>query len=108
MLLNGVRTGYPSNISTQKQHGSQQQTAESFIAALLFAAHPIHTEAVAGIVGLAELLSAAISLTALLAYIAAARSSAVPQHYSMLAVSILTLWAAALAKEIGITMVSNC
>ena len=107
-MLISLRFGHESNISTQKQHGVQRPTPEAFIAALLFAAHPIHTEAVAGIVGLAELLSAAIGLSALLAYIAAARASAVSQHYSLLVVSILTLWAAALAKEIGITMVSNC
>ena len=46
--------------------------AEALLAGLLFALHPIHTEAVAGIVGQAELLCAALSILALLAYMAAA------------------------------------
>ena len=50
---------------------SDRQQAEGLLAALLFAVHPIHTEAVAGIVGQAELLSAAMSILALLTYIRA-------------------------------------
>ncbi|KAK3917710.1 Protein O-mannosyl-transferase TMTC1, partial [Frankliniella fusca] len=38
-------------------------------AALLFAVHPVHCEAVAGIVGRADLLAAALSLLALLAFL---------------------------------------
>ena len=45
---------------------------EAFVAALLFAVHPVHTEAVSGIVGHAELLCAALSILALLSYMAAA------------------------------------
>ena len=47
------------------------QQAEGMLAALIFAVHPIHTEAVAGIVGQAELISAAMSILALLTYIKA-------------------------------------
>lgn len=45
---------------------------EAIMAAGLFAAHPIHTEAVAGVVGQAELLCALLAITALLVYCAAA------------------------------------
>lgn len=48
------------------------QQGEALLAGLLFALHPIHTEAVAGIVGQAELLCAALSVLAFLAYMAAA------------------------------------
>ena len=41
---------------------------EAGLAAGLFACHPIHTEAVAGIVGQAELLCASLSILAFLAY----------------------------------------
>lgn len=41
----------------------------SLIAALIFAVHPIHTEAVTGVVGRAETLSSVFFLTALLLYI---------------------------------------
>ena len=48
------------------------QQSEALLAGLLFALHPVHTESVAGIVGQAELLCAALSVLALLAYMAAA------------------------------------
>ncbi|XP_013776748.2 transmembrane and TPR repeat-containing protein CG4050-like [Limulus polyphemus] len=41
----------------------------SFVAAILFSVHPIHTEAVAGVVGRAELLSAVFFLSALSQYV---------------------------------------
>ncbi|KAF8071070.1 Tmtc4 [Scenedesmus sp. PABB004] len=41
---------------------------QALVAALLFALHPIHTEAVAGVVGCAELICAVCSLPALLLY----------------------------------------
>ena len=79
---------------------------EAFLAALLFAAHPIHTEAVAGVVGHAELLSAAFALLALITYMSAASTHSNAPHYRRLTASLCMLWLAALAKEIGITMVS--
>lgn len=91
----------PGVVSSSAASGS-----EAFLAALLFAAHPIHTEAVAGIVGHAELLSAVLALLALITYISAASMPGHVQHYRLLAASICMLWLAALAKEIGITMVS--
>ena len=48
------------------RHSQPQQELEALLAALLFAVHPVHTEAVSGIVGQAELLSALLSLAALL------------------------------------------
>ena len=82
------------------------ESTESLVAALLFTAHPIHTEAVAGVVGHAELVGAALGLGALLAYISAAKQSVNRQHYLQLMTAVVLLWTAALAKEIGITMVS--
>ena len=80
---------------------------EPFLAALLFALHPVHTEAVAGIVGQAELLCAALSIPALLCYMAAAdgRVASLRAHWGHVVVAVLLGWAAALAKEIGITIV---
>ena len=51
----------PTARDSQAQH-----ELEALLAALLFAVHPVHTEAVSGIVGQAELLSALLSLAALL------------------------------------------
>jgi len=98
--------GQGKNKGSSHAH-TQQHTLEACIAALLFAAHPIHTEAVAGIVGHAELLSAALALLALMAYMSAASKAEWGKHYRMLAVSMLMLFLAALAKEIGITMVPH-
>lgn len=83
---------------------------EPFLAALLFALHPVHTEAVAGIVGHAELLCAALSIPALLCYMAAAdgRVADMGSHWRHVAAAMLLGWAAALTKEIGITIVSCC
>ena len=83
-------------------------TLEPFLAALLFALHPVHTEAVAGIVGQAELLCAALSIPALLCYMAAAdgRVASLRAHWGHVAAAVLLGWAAALTKEIGITIVS--
>lgn len=84
-----------------------QANLEPLLAALLFAVHPVHTEAVAGIVGHAELLCAALSIPALLAYMAAAdgRVSGLASHWRHVGAAVLLGWAAALSKEIGITIV---
>lgn len=81
---------------------------EAGVAALLFAVHPIHTEAVAGIVGHAELLCAALAIPALLCYMTAAdgRVGSPGQHWRRVAAAVGLGWAAALTKEIGITIVS--
>ncbi len=82
---------------------------EPFLAALLFALHPVHTEAVAGVVGHAELLCAALSIPALLCYMAAAdgRVASTRAYWARLAAAVALGWAAALTKEIGITIVSG-
>jgi len=93
---------------------------EALLAALLFAAHPVHTEAVAGLVGHAELLSAAFFAAALLVYmqaggdcgiytVAEARSGLPRQdwrQWPLVAAALALTLAAAFAKEIGITAVS--
>lgn len=76
----------------------------AFIAALLFAVHPIHVEAVTGIVGRAELLC---SLFSILGYFAYARAAGLNKtHFGWL---ILALFAAALSffsKETGFTILA--
>lgn len=46
----------------------------SFVSALLFAVHPIHTEAVTGVVGRAETLSSLFYLGALIMYTKACKN----------------------------------
>lgn len=72
-------------------------------AGLLFAAHPVHTEAVAGIVGRAELLAAGFGLLSLLALLRAERRTGRGRVGLTLA-SAGALLAAVLSKESGLTV----
>ncbi|XP_029009902.1 protein O-mannosyl-transferase TMTC3 [Betta splendens] len=79
----------------------------SLVAALLFAVHPIHTEAVTGVVGRAELLSSIFLLAAFLAY----TKSTGPDHsivWAPIALTVVLVAAATLCKEQGITVVGIC
>ncbi|XP_071313305.1 protein O-mannosyl-transferase TMTC3 isoform X2 [Trachinotus anak] len=79
----------------------------SLVAALLFAVHPIHTEAVTGVVGRAELLSSIFLLAAFLAY----TKSTSADHsivWAPIALTVILVAAATLCKEQGITVVGIC
>uniref|UniRef100_A0A8D0BWE7 Protein O-mannosyl-transferase TMTC3 n=1 Tax=Salvator merianae TaxID=96440 RepID=A0A8D0BWE7_SALMN len=79
----------------------------SLIASLLFAAHPIHTEAVTGVVGRAELLSSIFFLAAFLSY----TRSRGPENtivWTPIAVTVVLVAVATLCKEQGITVVGIC
>jgi len=69
----------------------------AFFSALLFAAHPIHTEAVANVVGRAELLGALFSLISFYAYV-----SKNPKLYAL---SLLSFLLALLSKETAIALI---
>nr|XP_012788822.1 unnamed protein product [Sorex araneus] len=83
--------------------------ARAFLAALLFAVHPVHTEAVAGIVGRADVLACLLFLLAFLSYdrclcpggVAGASPGCL----------LLSLWlgtCAMLVKETGVTVFGVC
>uniref|UniRef100_A0A673L5H0 Protein O-mannosyl-transferase TMTC3 n=1 Tax=Sinocyclocheilus rhinocerous TaxID=307959 RepID=A0A673L5H0_9TELE len=74
----------------------------SLIAALLFAVHPIHTEAVTGVVGRAELLSSIFLLAAFLAY----TKSKGADHSIVWTPIISTVFL--VAVEQGITVIGIC
>lgn len=78
--------------------------AAAGVAALAFAVHPVHTEAVASIVGRAELLCCVFYLLCLLSYSSAARSgrSGCDSATLLLAASLFAVLATA-SKETGIT-----
>ncbi|XP_061576896.1 protein O-mannosyl-transferase TMTC3 [Cololabis saira] len=79
----------------------------SLVAALLFAVHPIHTEAVTGVVGRAELLSSIFLLAAFLSY----TKSTSADHsivWAPIALTVVLVAAATLCKEQGITVVGIC
>ncbi|XP_016886467.1 transmembrane and TPR repeat-containing protein 3 isoform X3 [Cynoglossus semilaevis] len=79
----------------------------ALVAAVLFAVHPIHTEAVTGVVGRAELLSSIFLLAAFLAY----TKSAGADHsivWTPIALTVVLVAAATLCKEQGITVIGIC
>uniref|UniRef100_A0A4W5J9J9 dolichyl-phosphate-mannose--protein mannosyltransferase n=1 Tax=Hucho hucho TaxID=62062 RepID=A0A4W5J9J9_9TELE len=79
----------------------------SLLAGLLFAAHPVHTESVAGIVGRADLLCALFFQLSFLTYCKAFRGGRESEEkFSIhwIAVSLLLCAAAMLCKEQGITV----
>ncbi|XP_068459915.1 protein O-mannosyl-transferase TMTC3 [Clinocottus analis] len=79
----------------------------SLVAALLFAVHPIHTEAVTGVVGRAELLSSIFLLAAFLAY---TKSTSADRSivWAPIALTVVLVAAATLCKEQGITVIGIC
>nr|XP_050041249.1 protein O-mannosyl-transferase Tmtc3-like isoform X1 [Dermacentor andersoni] len=79
----------------------------SVAAALLFAVHPVHTEAVTGVVGRAESLSSVFFLLAFLAYNRAIDSSK-RTEWRPLAACVALVVVATLCKEQGITVVAVC
>lgn len=78
--------------------------AAAVAGALLFAVHPVHTEAVANVVGQAELLSTAAVLAACLLHARRPRDEPVPPR-RIVAIALLFL-AAILAKENAIVLLA--
>jgi hypothetical protein len=74
----------------------------SFMASLLFAAHPIHVEAVASLAHRAEMFCALFFLLAFLAFLAS--SNAPTTNLPMLALACILYAFSALSKEIGFTL----
>nr|XP_014353203.1 PREDICTED: transmembrane and TPR repeat-containing protein 3 [Latimeria chalumnae] len=84
-----------------------QDTKTSLVASLLFAVHPIHTEAVTGVVGRAELLSSIFFLAAFLSF----TKSKGPDNsivWTPVAVTVVLVAVATLCKEQGVTVVGIC
>ncbi|XP_054722194.1 protein O-mannosyl-transferase TMTC1-like isoform X2 [Uloborus diversus] len=82
---------------------------DTVIAALFFATHPIHTEAVSSVVGRAEVLSAFFFLSSLLAFIKSTRNGINNEKWLLwLFLSMICSGFALLAKEQGITVLIVC
>ena len=79
----------------------------SFVSAMLFAVHPIHTEAVTGVVGRAETLSSVFFLAAFLFYSKATKRKRVT-GWQYLTLSMICVAIAMLCKEQGITVLGVC
>jgi protein O-mannosyl-transferase len=79
-----------------------RSAAARLLAALLFAVHPIHTEAVANLVGRAELLAALFALGAIVAF--ARNIEAAERGLGWLAVSLACFAIGPFAKESALTI----
>ncbi|XP_060759371.1 protein O-mannosyl-transferase TMTC1 isoform X2 [Neoarius graeffei] len=86
----------------------------AFLTALLFAVHPIHTEAVSGIVGRADVLACLLFLLAFLSYIRSVSACPVSDFFPStvspcsLVLCLLLGTSAMLVKETGITVFGVC
>ncbi|XP_066865061.1 protein O-mannosyl-transferase TMTC1 isoform X5 [Kogia breviceps] len=86
----------------------------AFITALLFAVHPVHTEAVAGIVGRADVLACLLFLLAFLSYSRSVDQCCVGGRFPpraspfFLLLSLFLGTCAMLVKETGITVFGVC
>ncbi|XP_039313471.1 protein O-mannosyl-transferase TMTC4 isoform X7 [Solenopsis invicta] len=80
----------------------------SFYAAALFAVHPIHTEAVSGIVGRAELLSSLFTWLSILLYSHTIQAKDILHVWAAMSGFTICITAAMLCKETGITSIGIC
>ncbi|XP_061570729.1 protein O-mannosyl-transferase TMTC1 isoform X2 [Cololabis saira] len=91
-----------------------QETHLAFLTALLFAVHPVHTEAVSGVVGRADILACLLFLLTFLSYVRSVgrcvSEDALPSTESpgSLLLSLLLGTSAMLVKETGITVFGVC
>lgn len=82
------------------------------VAGLVFASHPVHTEAVAGIVGRADLIACNFYLLAFLAYVKHVdwreSGASVVHQYTALGATLLSSSLAVLCKETAVTALVIC
>eukprot|EP00049_Salpingoeca_infusionum_P026766 m.27817 g.27817 ORF g.27817 m.27817 type:complete len:648 (+) comp8977_c0_seq2:32-1975(+) len=82
---------------------------DATLAGLLFATHPVHVEAVSGLVGRAELLSAIFFILSFLTYQKAIpESPSQPSQMRFVGIAVLLAAIATLCKEQGVTVVIAC
>lgn len=81
-----------------------------FVTGALFAVHPVHVEAVAGIVGRADLLACCMQLGCFVLYEAHIRWRKIDdlRHWMALGGCLVTAWAAVLCKETAVGALLIC
>eukprot|EP00041_Stephanoeca_diplocostata_P010069 m.159586 g.159586 ORF g.159586 m.159586 type:complete len:553 (+) comp18007_c0_seq12:143-1801(+) len=87
-------------------HGSDTPRVVSLLAALLFAVHPVHAEAVANIVGRSEVLSCIFMFASFLSYARGCQGQSTNAFWMALCYICTTV--AVLCKEQGITILAVC
>ena len=91
------------------REGGETRTAEAanvgaYVAAVLYALHPVHVESVANISGRAELMTAAFGYTAFLAHVHAVRTTGTAQTWLWQAASLGLITLGVLSKETGLVV----
>lgn len=87
---------------------SATNSRTSLMAALLFAVHPVHTEAVTGVVGRAELLSSIFYLAAFVSYAKAVGHRRQTNWFELFSTTAVCIVCSMLCKEQGITITGVC
>ncbi|KFB36955.1 AGAP009112-PA-like protein [Anopheles sinensis] len=107
VLLHSLATGLVVKLA---RHILPAARSGAAVAGLLFAAHPIHTEAVAGVVGRADLTGCIFYLLTLLAYIRHVRwrQWGDGRQWLALVATLLLAGAAVLCKETAVTALVVC
>ncbi|KAH8413666.1 hypothetical protein KR222_003100, partial [Zaprionus bogoriensis] len=109
LLLRQCASNEVSSCSSSSSSSSASHNTCAFVASLLFATHPVHTEAVTGVVGRAELLSSICFLGAFLSYAHATSHSPRRTNWPALCLCFAScLLASMLCKEQGITVAGIC
>lgn len=111
LLLRQCAASGSNAISAPSSSSVSQLNTCAFVASLLFAVHPVHTEAVTGVVGRAELLSSICFLAAFLSYAKSVGDSGCPRRTNWLTLFGCfgsCLLASMLCKEQGITIAGIC
>lgn len=110
VLLHGLATFLFVIFSSRFLNG--EDCFALLLSGILFALHPIHTEAVAGIVGRADLLSSIFTLMALLAYDRHVKyreqTDMIISIWLYFSIAIICSALALLSKELGISALSLC
>ncbi|XP_063991527.1 protein O-mannosyl-transferase TMTC4 isoform X4 [Diachasmimorpha longicaudata] len=80
----------------------------AFYGAVLFAVHPVHCEAVSGIVGRADILSAMLVWLSILSYDKSIYCRRLSKMFLYLLICVMFITAGMLCKETGITAIGLC
>ncbi|XP_059049134.1 protein O-mannosyl-transferase TMTC4-like isoform X2 [Achroia grisella] len=95
---------FESIIKTVGKHGKKKYSNIAYLASAIFAVHPVHVEAVCGIVGRADIIAAMTFFLSFIAYNKAITSDKV--IYLVAAVLLATV--SMLFKENGVTVLGFC
>lgn len=102
LLLRQCAASGSNAISAPSSSSVSQLNTCAFVASLLFAVHPVHTEAVTGVVGRAELLSSICFLAAFLSYAKSVGDSGCPRRtnwLTLLAALAVACWPPCCARS---------